>query len=109
MDNGKETCSVHVVTNREIPIEAILQETTDLVGMADSQERILYLNYAGRRLIGIGKNDDVTETTISEYLPDWAYLVMTQTAIPTQPRTIPAVALAPCRWPTSCRSIIDRV
>ena len=46
----------------------ILEATTDLVGMADSEGRLLYLNPAGRRLLGIESIDGVR---VKDLHPTW--------------------------------------
>ena len=43
----------------------ILEATPDLVGMSDDERRIVYLNPAGRRLLGV---DDVTGRRLTEFL-----------------------------------------
>ena len=45
---------------------AILDATTDFVGIADAGGRALYVNAAGRRMIGM-KQEDVSQTTIRDY------------------------------------------
>ncbi len=48
----------------------ILEATTDIVGTADTRGRVRYLNAAGRRLLGIEREDDLTSRTIGELLPE---------------------------------------
>ena len=39
---------------------AILEGTSDLVAMADHEGNLVYMNQAGRTLVGFGSDDDVT-------------------------------------------------
>ncbi len=41
-------------------LAAILEATSDLVGTADLEGRVLYLNRAGRKMLGIGVDEDVS-------------------------------------------------
>jgi len=50
-------------------LSAILEATPDFVGITTSKGRILYLNKAGREMLGIQENEDLTNTLIAEYLP----------------------------------------
>lgn len=62
--------------------ESIVEATTDLVCMTDSQGAFLYLNKAGRSFFGFGPDQCLSGMTRADLLPDWAYLVVTQTGIP---------------------------
>jgi len=44
---------------------AILEKTTDYVAMADAEGGILYLNPAGRALLGLGPDDDTSRMNMS--------------------------------------------
>src|SRR5574340_736645 len=44
---------------------AILEKTTDYVAMADADGGILYLNPAGRELLGLGPDDDISRMNMS--------------------------------------------
>jgi PAS domain S-box-containing protein len=46
----------------------ILEATPDLVGMADDERRLFYLNPAGRRLLGI---DSIEEVRVDDLHPTW--------------------------------------
>jgi PAS domain S-box-containing protein len=54
-------------------LAAILEATSDLVGTGDRQERILYLNRAGRKMLGIGVEEDISHLTVKDLHPEWAY------------------------------------
>lgn len=51
---------------------AIIEATTDLVGMSWTDGRVTYLNRAGRALLGIGEDEDVTQLRVSDLYSDWA-------------------------------------
>jgi PAS domain S-box-containing protein len=64
-------------------LAAILESTTDLVGMSDPNGRFLYLNRAGRKLLGLGVSEDISETFVADFLPGAAnHRVLTE-GIPT--------------------------
>ena len=54
-------------------LAAILEATSDLVGTADLEGRVLYLNRAGRKMLGIGVDEDVSGLTVKDLQPEWAY------------------------------------
>ena len=58
---------VEVVRER---LAAILELTSDLVGMADPSGRLIYLNQAGRAKLGLEPAEDVTGLAISDFLTD---------------------------------------
>jgi len=61
---------------------AILEATTDMVGISDMQGRPVYLNAGGRRMFGIGPDESLPETAISDYhLPAERERILTE-AIP---------------------------
>jgi diguanylate cyclase (GGDEF)-like protein/PAS domain S-box-containing protein len=56
---------------------AIIEATTDLVGMSWTDGRVTYLNGAGRSLLGIGADEDVTALRVSDLFSDWAAQLLT--------------------------------
>jgi len=60
----------------------IIEATSDLVSVADRDERVCYMNQAGRRLVGYGANEDLSQTKIADYHPAWAYQIVSEQAIP---------------------------
>lgn len=64
-------------------LATILEATTDFVMMADLQGRALYMNRAGRALVGIPADADIGAYAIADFQPD--ALLSTQ-AIPTAMR-----------------------
>ncbi len=53
-------------------LAAILEATSDLVGTADLEGRVLYLNRAGRKMLGIGVDEDVSGLMVKDLQPEWA-------------------------------------
>lgn len=45
----------------------ILEKTTDYVAMADASESMLYLNPAGRRMLGLGPGDDISQKRLCDH------------------------------------------
>ncbi|MAG36272.1 MAG: hypothetical protein CL878_08515, partial [Dehalococcoidia bacterium] len=64
-------------------LAAILEATSDFVGMADEEGRVQYVNRAGREIVGIDEETDVTTTKIADYHPEWANNLIIDEAIPT--------------------------
>src|SRR5579859_396770 len=65
-----------------LPLTDILEATTDLVGVADGEGRTLYLNRAGRVMLGIPPDEDLTGTPIAAFHPPWAAELVTHVGIP---------------------------
>ncbi|MCR4322107.1 MAG: EAL domain-containing protein [Candidatus Brocadiaceae bacterium] len=60
-------------------LSEITETTTDSVVTATIDGRILYINKAGRKVIGIGENEDISNLSISDCHPKWASdLVLTK-------------------------------
>ncbi|MGK2856041.1 MAG: PAS domain S-box protein [Thermoanaerobaculia bacterium] len=51
-------------------LAAIVEASTDLVGIADPSGRLLYLNQAGRKLVGVDPGEDLSRRTIADFVPD---------------------------------------
>jgi PAS domain S-box-containing protein len=54
-------------------LAAILEATSDLVSTADLNGRMLYLNHAGRKMLGIGVEEDIASLAIRDLHPEWAW------------------------------------
>ncbi len=64
-------------------LTAILEATTDFVGISDAAGRMLYVNKAGRSMVGMGEGEDVTALTIPDFIPDSALEKAFSEIIPT--------------------------
>ena len=61
---------------------AILEATPDFVATADASGRVLSINRAARRVLGIGEDEDVSNTNIGDYFPEWARKISVDQGIP---------------------------
>jgi PAS domain S-box-containing protein len=67
-------------------LAAILEATTDFVGLSDPQGRALYLNRAGRRMVGLGEQEDISNLSIADFHPASAASLVLQEGIPAASR-----------------------
>jgi len=51
---------------------AVLDATSDWVSIADRDNNLVYINPAGRRMVGIGLDEDITGRRIGDFSPAWA-------------------------------------
>jgi len=63
-------------------LSEITETTTDFVATATIDGRVLYINKAGRKVIGIGENEDISNLSISDYHPKWASDLIQNEGIP---------------------------
>ncbi len=64
----------------------ILDATPDFVAIADADKRTLYLNAGGRKMIGVGEDEDVAGFPIADGHPEWAKALVLGEGIPTAVR-----------------------
>lgn len=64
----------------------ILDATPDFVSMADAQRRVTYLNPAARKLLGLGRDDDISHVTIPYSHPEKVAKLLLDVGIPTAMR-----------------------
>src|SRR6185503_3815247 len=50
-------------------LAGVVEATSDYVGTADATGRFLYLNRAGREMLGLGPDEDVTTMTLADIYP----------------------------------------
>ncbi len=60
----------------------LAENSTDFVGMADTQGRVFYINDAARRLVGL-EDEDITKLVISDFFPPEEVETVAQTVLPT--------------------------
>ncbi|MBI1747394.1 MAG: response regulator [Acidobacteria bacterium] len=70
------------IEDAQARLTAIIEATPDLVSIADLHGRQFYLNKAGRRMLGIGDNENTKSINLREHCPPWARLLIENTAIP---------------------------
>ncbi len=51
---------------------SVLEATSDWVSIADRNENLVYINAGGRKMVGIGLDEDITGRRIGEFSPAWA-------------------------------------
>lgn len=61
---------------------ALLDATPDFVKIADPEGHMLYINAAGRRMLGIGPDEDVSRRTITDNHPTWAHELILNEGVP---------------------------
>lgn len=49
---------------------AILEATPDFVGIGTAEGRNIYINKAGRQMVGVGENEDLSNTCFQDYHPE---------------------------------------
>jgi PAS domain S-box-containing protein len=59
-------------------LAAILEATSDLVSTADRVGRVLYLNRAGRKMLGIGVDEDIAGLIVKDLHPEWAWNLISE-------------------------------
>ena len=64
-------------------LAAILEATTDLVSFSDPAGNVLYYNRAGRNLLGIGLEEDVTKTCVADFIPNPSGNIILTEGVPT--------------------------
>ncbi len=62
---------------------SVLEATSDIISIKDLTGHLLYLNGAGRRLVGLADDADITRTRAGDLYPRWAADLMRDEAIPT--------------------------
>jgi PAS domain S-box-containing protein len=67
-------------------LSAVLEATTDFVGITDLRGRILYLNGAGRKLLGIGATAEVSTLNAVQYQPEDVRRLICEVGLPTAMR-----------------------
>lgn len=68
-----EYAPAKITDRHELPVPPIriLDMIPDFVGVADRDGRLLYMNPAGRRMVGLGSDDPVGGFKIHDFFPNW--------------------------------------
>jgi len=61
---------------------AVLEATSDWVSIGDRDQRLIYINAGGRRMVGLGLDEDIGGVRIGEFSPAWAREVVRREALP---------------------------
>ena len=90
--NNKEVigaaCFSHDITRRKKGeeerkrISSILEATSDLVGIADIDQKVIYLNKGGREMLGYGETEDITGKYIAAFLDEENYKAISEVYLP---------------------------
>jgi PAS domain S-box-containing protein len=67
-------------------LAGIIEATSDFVGTFMPDGRMLYINAAGRRMLGIGQADDITGLNLADCFPEWVGTVLARVALPAATR-----------------------
>ncbi len=62
---------------------ALVKNSSEFIGMATMQGQTFYLNEAGRRLVGLARDQDLKQVTIDQYLPAQKYRQFKKEILPT--------------------------
>ena len=62
---------------------AVLEATPDLVGLANADHSLLFLNRAGRKMVGLSENADITKERFEYYYPERVLQIILNEVIPT--------------------------
>jgi two-component system sensor histidine kinase UhpB len=65
----------------EARLIATLEATPDLVLIADRNRRCIYINHAGRKMLGIARNDDISSLGVREFVPPPAFDIIEREAV----------------------------
>ncbi len=63
-------------------LNAVLEATSDFVGITDVSGRILYVNSTGRKLVGIGPYDELGAAHVQSYQPESTRRLLREVALP---------------------------
>lgn len=67
-----------------VRLVSIIEATSDFVSFADAKDtHLLYINKEGRKMCGIGEDDDITKLKIADVHPAWTNKLMDYEIIPT--------------------------
>jgi PAS domain S-box-containing protein len=64
-------------------LTAILERTTDFVGIGDASGHSIYLNKGGRIMLGLSEEEDITTRSIPDFHPQWVVEQILQEALAT--------------------------
>jgi PAS domain S-box-containing protein len=63
-------------------LAAIIEATPEIVISFDNNGRIFYLNTAGRQILGIDTDEDISTHNFAEYYPQWARKILLEVGLP---------------------------
>jgi PAS domain S-box-containing protein len=84
---GAAVAEAHTASATTERLAAIVEATSDLVGIADPRGRVLSLNAAGRRMVGLAPEAPLDVVRLADYVPRWALELAQSRSIPHATRT----------------------
>ncbi len=60
----------------------VLENTSDFVAYYDTQDQLVYINAAGRAMVGIAPAEDIRKLSARSLLPEWARSQFSEQALP---------------------------
>jgi PAS domain S-box-containing protein len=80
---NKEITERKKIEETQKQLVAIIEATSDLVGFADAKDKhLIYINKAGRKMCGIGNDEDVTKLKINDVHPEWTNKMFAEEIMP---------------------------
>lgn len=88
MGDDKALCIVRNTTEQKKAEErnhlllSILEKSQDFIGVADADKKVIFVNRAGQKMVGIDSDDEARQTTIEEYFMPEDLPFVQQTILP---------------------------
>jgi PAS domain S-box-containing protein len=79
----ERTAELEAALTESKRLTTIIEATSDFVGIADPQGQVLYLNRAGRRMIGLGEDEDFAGFNFTQLYPPVTRERIWQEGVPT--------------------------
>jgi len=67
LEDARQRALRRNIEEAQARLVAILEATPDMVGIADPGQRPVYVNASGRRMLGVGADEDLSATAVSDY------------------------------------------
>lgn len=86
-ENSKALLEMEIARHKKseevrIRLTSIIEAAPDFIGSANADGHVIYLNKAGRKMIGIGEDEDVSNVLIKDTHPKWANRIVETEGIP---------------------------
>src|SRR5665647_561150 len=80
--NYRDITERKLAEEERFQLSSILEATSDFVCITDVDQRIVFLNTAGRKAMGYGEMEDLSQKKIVDFSPDWANEIIGKEGIP---------------------------
>jgi PAS domain S-box-containing protein len=74
--------ALHQAKAAQARLAAILEATPDFVSTTDPEGRVLYINRGGRKIIGLGEEEELGQLSICDFHPEWASRRIVEEVLP---------------------------